>query len=208
MTSRQPILLLDGAARQPVPAELVEELTLEDIQRVDASWTPFLRQALRNARANGLTLNDLPEHSHWQWERKWHSAAAGSQFLSIECEGETQAMMSVRTDKTCRLPEQSGLPLIYVDYLAAAPWNLPGLMGQSRFRRGGLALLVAAVQLSRESGYNGRIGLHSLPKAESFYHDRCGMTDLGKDIFYEDLHYLEMTEAQSAAFTEGTEQWI
>ena len=206
--NRTPIFLLDGAARQPVSADLVESLTLEDVQRVDASWTPFLRQALRDALANGLALDDLPEHSHWQWERKWRSSAAGSRFLGIECEGEMQAMMSVRTDKTCRLPDQSGLPLIYVDYLAAAPWNLPGVAGQSRFRRGGLALLVAAVQLSRESGYNGRIGLHSLPKAENFYRDRCGMTDLGRDFFYEDLRYLEMTEAQSSAFTEGIKQWI
>ena len=202
--NRVPIFLLDGATRQPVNADLVEDITLEDIQRVDASWTPFLRQALRDALAEGLAPDDLPEHSHWQWERKWRSSAPGSQFLGIECETEMQAMMSVRTDKTCRLPEQSGLPLIYVDYLAAAPWNLPELVRQPRLRGGGLALLAAAVRLSRQIGYNGRIGLHSLLQAENFYRDKCGMSDLGRDIFYEDLRYLEMTEAQSAAFTERT----
>ena len=204
MSERTPLYLLDGTTRQPVNAELVEQLTLEDVQRVDASWTPFLRQALRDALADGLAPDDLPEHSHWQWERKWRFAAAGSQFLGIECAGEMQAMMSVRTDKACRLPEQSGLPLVYVDYLAAAPWNLPEVVGQPRFRGSGLALLAAAIQFSRQSGYSGRIGLHSLPQAEEFYRAKCGMTDLGKDIFYEDLRYLEMTEARSSAFLERT----
>ncbi len=204
MKSRQPILLLDGAAWQPVNADLLEDVTLEDIQRTDALWTPFLRQALTQAFVNGLAPGDLPEHTHWQWERKWRFAAAGSQFVGIECEGEMQAMMSVRTDKTCRLPEQFGLPLIYVDYLAAAPWNLPELVRQPRFRRCGILLISAAIQLSRESGYNGGIGLHSLLQAEDFYRDKCGMVDLGRDIFYEDLRYLEMTEAQSTAFTERT----
>jgi hypothetical protein len=173
--SRQPTLLLDGAARQPVPADLVEGLTLEDVERVDAFWTPFLRQALRDALVDGLSPDDLPEHSHWQWERKWRFAAAGTRFFGIECEGETQAMMSVRADKIGRLPEQSGLPLLYVDYLAAAPWNLPELVRRPRLRGSGLALLGAAVRLSRQIGYNGRIGLHSLPKAESFYRDKCGI---------------------------------
>ena len=180
-------------------------MTLEDIQRTDALWTLSLRQALTEAFADGLTPDDLPEHLHWQWERKWRSAPANSQFLGIEHNGEMQALMSVRTDKTCRLPEQSGLPLVYVDYLAAAPWNLPELVRHPRFRRGGSTLLVAAVRLSRRIGYNGRMGLHALPQAEEFYRTKCGMADLGKDFFYEDLRYLEMTEAESSVFTEGTE---
>ena len=204
MSERSPLFLLDGITRQPVNADLLEDVTLEDIQRTDALWTPFLRQALTQAFTNGLAPSDLPEHTHWQWERKWRSAAPGSRFLGIECAGEMQAMMSVRTDKTCRLPEQSGLPLIYVDYLAAAPWNLPELVRQPRFRRCGILLISAAIQLSRESGYNGRIGLHSLLQAEDFYRDKCGMVDLGTDIFYEDLCYLEMTEARSITFTERT----
>ena len=203
--NRLTLFLLDGVTRQPVSGFLVEDVTLEDIRRTDALWASSLRQALAEAFASGLGQNDLPEHLHWQWERKWHSSPAGSRFLGIEHDGEMQALMSVRTDKTCRLPEQSGLPLIYVDYLAAAPWNLPELVHQPRFRRGGFTLLVAAARLSRQMGYNGRIGLHSLPQAEDFYRSRCGMTDLGRDIFYEDLCYLEMTAAESDAFIEGTE---
>ena len=152
MSRRSPILLLDGMTRQPVEAVLVEDVTREEVRRTDALWTPFLRTALTEACANGLLPDDLPEHAHWVWERKWQAASKSSRFLGIECDGAMQALMIARTDKLCRLPEQFGLPLVYVDYLAAAPWNLPELVRQPHFRGGGLALLAAAIQLSRQSG--------------------------------------------------------
>ena len=61
-------------------------------------------------------------------------------------------------------------------------------------------LIATAVQLSLEEGFRGRIGLHSLPQAETFYATNCGMTDLGKDTKKEGLRYFEMTPAQAAAF--------
>ena len=35
--------------------------------------------------------------------------------------------------------------------------------------------------LSEELEFHGRIGLHSLPQADGFYANTCGMTDLGAD---------------------------
>ncbi len=204
MSNRTSILLLKGSTRQPVDASLVEGVTLEEIRRTDALRTPFFRTAFADALATGVSTDALPEHAHWQWERKWRAALKSSQFLGVECEGAMQALMIVRTDKTCRLPDQFGLPLVYVDYLASAPWNLPELVPQPRFRRGGLALIAAALRLSEQIGYNGRVGLHSLPQAEEFYRAKCGMADLGVDPFYEDLHYLKMTPAQSQAFLDRT----
>ena len=204
MSNRSPVLLLDGQTRQPISADLIEGMTLAEIRRTDALWTPFLKTALADALANGLPLDALPEHAHWQWERKWRVVATSSRFLGIERDGAMQALMIVRTDKACRLPAQFGLPLVYVDYLAVAPWNLPELVPQPRFRRGGLALLAAAVRLSDQIGYNGRIGLHSMPQAEEVYRAKCGMSDLGVDPFYEDLHYLETTPEQSQDFLHRT----
>ena len=202
MRERAPIVLLDGATKAPVEAVLIEDVTVQEIRQADETWAPFLRQALRDDAARGLPPGYLPEHAHWVWERKWRSATPASRFFGIECEGEMQALMAVRIDKTCRLPEHQGLPLVYVDYLAAAPWNLPEIAVQPRFRRCGLILISAAIQLSHEEGYNGRIGLHSLPQAEDFYRVKCGMTDLGRDTDYEDLRYLETTAVQAQALVE------
>jgi hypothetical protein len=48
--------------------------------------------------------------------------------------------------------------------------------------------------------FKGRIGLHSLPQANAFYANTCGMTDLGFDQDYEGLRYFEMTPGQAEAF--------
>ena len=54
--------------------------------------------------------------------------------------------------------------------------------------------------LSEELEFHGRIGLHSLPQANGFYADTCGMTDLGADPDYEGLRYFEMTPEDAQAF--------
>jgi hypothetical protein len=64
----------------------------------------------------------------------------------------------------------------------------------------GSVLINAAIQLSQAEGFRGRIGLHSLSQAATFYRDRCGMTDFGPDSTHHDLTYFEMDESQAAAF--------
>mgnify|MGYP001574334861 FL=1 len=61
-------------------------------------------------------------------------------------------------------------------------------------------LLLAAVQLSLDEEFQGRIGLHSLPQADDFYSTKCGMTSLGRDGRYQNLTYFEMTREQAAEF--------
>ena len=58
----------------------------------------------------------------------------------------------------------------------------------------------AAIALSQELEFKGRIGLHSLPQANSFYANTCGMSDLGMDPDHLGLRYFEMTSEQAEAF--------
>jgi hypothetical protein len=65
----------------------------------------------------------------------------------------------------------------------------------------GSLLVRAAIELSREEGFKGRIGLHSLPQSNAWYANMCGMTDLGADPGYShQLRYFEMTPEQAEAF--------
>ena len=73
-------------------------------------------------------------------------------------------------------------------------------MGPPRYHGVGSILIKAAVALSEDSEFHGRIGLHSLPQANDFYANTCGMTDLGIDPDYEGLRYFEMTPEQARAF--------
>jgi hypothetical protein len=205
VSERSAIVLIDGATREPVEATLIDGVTVTEMKAADRAWLPYLRRAVRDAKARGVTLDQLPEHKHWEWRRKARYMTPDSRGFGIECDGEMQALMLImRRGKRCRLEGQQGRLLVYIDYITTAPWNLSGLTTAPRYRGSGLALVGSAVELSLKYGYDGRIGLHSLPQAEEFYRGRCGMIDLDLDEDYEGLRYFEMTAPQAMALLERT----
>jgi hypothetical protein len=112
-----------------------------------------------------------------------------------------QGLMLVNLTKlTCRLPSQKGKDLAYVEYVSTAPWNRPEISGVQQFHGIGINMIRAAIEVSRNEGFHGRLGLHSLSQAGDFYRLTCGMTSLGTDDHYEGLDYFEMTSAQADAF--------
>jgi len=121
------------------------------------------------------------------------------QSFAVVAQGKTQGLMRVELNHTGRIASQAGRPLVYVEYLEVAPWN-HGDAEDQRFRGVGTALMTAAVDLSLSEGFAGRVALHSLPQAESYYRESCGMTDLGADPLYDHLRYFEMTVQQAAKF--------
>ena len=186
-------------------ADLLDGVSLDAVKEAEALWQPFLIQALEQARAAGAISFDLPEHKHWDWLRKARYALVRQNFrlLGVICEGEMQGLTILRTDHTSRLAEMLGEPLVYVDYLAAAPWNLRGLASVPRFAGVGRVLIGAAVQVSQVQGWEGPVGLHSLPQAESFYRRTCRMQDLGRDDHYDKLRYFELSTADADTFLQG-----
>ena len=121
--------------------------------------------------------------------------------FSIVCDGLTQGMMIVHTVKhRGRLDDQKGQHLVYVEFVENVPWNQPEMFDPPRYRGVGGILIRAAVALSEELEFHGRIGLHSLPQANGFYANTCGMTDLGADPDYEGLRYFEMSPENTQAF--------
>jgi hypothetical protein len=92
-----------------------------------------------------------------------------------------------------RLPCRARLAdgyVAYVDYLESAPWNLKSSANPPRFFGVGTVLLAEAIRIAAEEGWEGRVGLHSLPQAEAFY-EKCRMTRVGADQNYYDLVYYE-----------------
>lgn len=70
--------------------------------------------------------------------------------------------------------------LVYVRYLATAPWNRVEVSSQNGFFGIGRLLVGRFVLDSVLRGHDGRIGLHSLRASNSFY-DALGFTSLGAD---------------------------
>jgi hypothetical protein len=109
-------------------------------------------------------------------------------------------MMVAHSPYLARLAPDAGGPLVYIDYLESAPWNIRPLAESPRYGAVGMRLLWAAVEVSVAEGFAGRVGLHSLPQAEPFYEQACGMTNLGVDPDYESLNYFEFTRGGAEVF--------
>jgi GNAT superfamily N-acetyltransferase len=142
------------------------------------------------------------ENDHWNWETKVTDSARLISYptMAIECSGEPQGLMLLRTDGYyARLPCQNGKPLVYVTYLATAPWNQVEIAGIRKFKGVGTLLIRAAVEMSFDVGFKGRIGLHSLPQAEAFY-ERHGIEFLGIDADKQHMKYFELSEQKAAEF--------
>lgn len=195
--------LLDRRSKAVVDASLHTPVDVRFAYRADDAWQTFL--ALNDSKRSAAGLPPVPlEHSHWRWSEK---VAETEHLLSlptigIECEGDVQGLMLLKTDgEFCRLKEQTGKPLVYVWFLASAPWNLPEVESDPRYQGVGSILMRTAIDISRDLEFKGRIGLHSLRRSEGWYH-KLGFQCLGEDPDKK-LKYFEMTAEAATAFAEG-----
>ncbi|MFM9966341.1 MAG: GNAT family N-acetyltransferase [Planctomycetaceae bacterium] len=140
----------------------------------------------------------VEESSHWDWRKKVRSVRRNSRQDSFAIEfGElTQGLMIVTSGKRSRIEVGEKRELIYVDYVEVAPWNRNGWKPQRLFASIGSVFVRVAIDFSFDRGFEGRIGLHSLPQADGFYR-RMGLLDLGPDTDYDDLRYFEMTSTRA-----------
>lgn len=164
----------------------------------------MIEARVQDLTRQGIPLGQWPQHAHWDWEMKAVHVAGllAYQILGIECEREMQGLMLAATvGKSCRIPAQLGKPIVYVHFLATAPWNDRDFIPEPLYGGVGKIFLAAAIQISIDNGFKGRIGLHSLPQDDAFY-TGCGMTDLGQDSSpgAQNLRYFEMTPDQAHVF--------
>lgn len=140
---------------------------------------------------------------------KWPEIAAAAvervdlDSFAVEAGGVTQGLMLLNLNRRSRIDGQQQAHLVYVELLATAPWNRNGFVDQPKYKGVGRLLLAAAISLSYEQEFFGRVGLHALVQSENWYEQICGMTNLGPDPAYADLRYFEMTEGQAQVFLGG-----
>jgi hypothetical protein len=207
---RTGVHIIDNATGQPVEAELFDEVTVEHFIETQQEWRPIVLKAARQLAARG-SHQLIPQHFHWDWTTKAPELKVlANTFYGIRYENKLQGLMKLETVGQfcrCRLPEQAGNALVYVDYVEVAPWNLKALMSslgeKARYNAIGSRLIEAAVLKSKEEDCKGRIGLHSLPMTESFYSKACRMTPVGRDPAKQNLLWLEYTPEQAENFLTG-----
>ena len=200
MITRRTTRLDDRDADAIIAAEIVYEISRDEVIDIHMDWQPARLEALKTLRGQG---KPWPENWHWDWSRKAENLNfLAYRCLALECQGRAQGLLMISTiGWRGRGNVQLGKPVLYVEYVESAPWNLAGLVESPRFSGVGIALIHAAIQVSAEEGFGGRVGLHSLPQSEPFY--RRYMQEFGMDSAHaEKLCYFEMTEDQAKDFVE------
>jgi hypothetical protein len=204
-----PIYLLNAVTSEPETAELWDGITEKQLSDWEGEWLPELFKSVQQLHRAGIERKHWPQSRHWNWRRKTEALQGmlAQPGFSIVCNGITQGMMILDTAmKRCQIENQKGKEIVYVDFIENAPWNRPELHEPALYRGVGSIMIRAAIALSEELEFKGRIGLHSLPQANSFYANTCGMSDLGMDADYQNLRYFEMTPEQAEAFiAKGTQ---
>jgi hypothetical protein len=180
----KPIKVQLTGASGKVPAIMRELDPGIDFQSWKNHWKPLLEDS-------------LAEDSHWEWPQKYaRRSRINYEHYAIECDKMTQGMMIIETDFH---ESTKGKNLVYVDFVAIAPWNRKDIVRNPKYRQIGSLLMYLAVKRSEQLGYKHRTGLHSLPAACAFY-AKLGMHDFGADPNYQNLHYFEFDEQTGKAF--------
>jgi hypothetical protein len=202
--SFQVVRLLKNPGKTPVEAKLHTAVSLEQLSQAESKWKDLRYEVVLNLIREGRTREQMPEHWHWDWVAKVRNIAlSGIHVFGIECEGDWQGLVMITHEGySTRSTVDQGLPLAYVKYIESAPWNVKNMTATPRFSGVGVRLMEAVVRQSMREGFSGRVGLHSLPLAKSFY-EAIGFSFLAVDADVEDLPYYEMSAAASLRFLEG-----
>lgn len=174
---QQSVQLVRGQDNQIVQATLLC-LAQKHLDDFDNLWLEQLRLYRQSDK-------------YWDWVLKKRISLSNENYESyaIEYEGRTQGLMWIET-QWHRSQVEVGQRIVYVEALATAPWNRLTIQMPPFLKGVGTLLLNFARRKSSELGYEGRIGLHSLPEAQRFYDSRK-MMNFGPDPDKEDLIYFE-----------------
>jgi hypothetical protein len=202
-----PIEVFAVAEQEWVAGTLFFGIAEQNLEHYEQKWLPELlrrrREAVKLLKA-GQKIS-IVEDAHWDWAKKMlreHRAPLGFRSCAVEVKGETEGLMQVEL-ATHRSRADRNLNLAYVDYVSIAPWNRPWPEQSPRFKAIGSILLREAIRTSMDEGFRGRIGLHALPGAVTWYRDKLKMKAFGADPDYQGLHYFEFTEQQAKRFMDG-----
>ena len=179
------VQLFDRRTHETVAAEITA-MTDRDVEVLNATWMPAFQQRYERQEQDEDFL--MWNTGKGYLDLVFHREELQS-FVLIADDIVQGVLLLESVPLMSRLePDRS---LVYVRYLATAPWNRRNKIGPGWFRGVGTLLLAHAVQESRDLGCDGRLGLHSLRGSDEFY-QRQGLDNLGLDAARRGLTYFEL----------------
>lgn len=199
-----PIKLEDRHSGELIDATIFDGISEENLLEYRDIWVPQLNEAVARAKElirQGKHAENPAEDGHWDWTGKVLKTrdSLSHKHFAIECEGKTQGLMQLQLSMR-RSRIKAHQHLVYIDYLSVAPWNRKIIDPKPRFKLIGTMLIVQAIGTSIEEGFEGRIGLHALPRAAHWYRQTLKMTSFGRDDDYYGLEYFELSQEEAQAY--------
>jgi len=120
-------------------ATLFRGIDQDGLRDIEEHWKPMFDAAAPENR---------PEDAHWEWADKVLRAQTkplNCEIFGIEADNKTQGMMLViKLGRQCfsRHQEHPGAPLVYIDFLATAPWNRPSMGDAPAYKGVGVTLFM------------------------------------------------------------------
>lgn len=199
MSEQSPTFLFARETGELVPVTFHDGITSAEISAAQLSWAPKMAQLQTELEKAGVSKELWPEHRYWNWNVKFLKTLIEDdiRLFGLEHEAEMQGLIFATPNRKSKLDPKKRL--VYVDYLATAPWNLSyKTVQQGRFKLVGSVLLAAAVQLSRDEGAEGRVGLYALPQSVSWY-QKLHFTEVASAA-QDKLRYFELQPDQAKEF--------
>jgi hypothetical protein len=189
----QPIELRTKNKGEERLSATLREATMQDLTDLEDKWNGEYRQQHPNAAER----YEKTPHAFWNWGAVIARTLNNEQHFCFVIEStrgiEGAIYMNTDSEKS-RVPE--GREQVYVEYLAAAPWNESKQKGAVQV---GPLLLNFAIEFSLKLGLGGRIGLHAKPSAplEDWYRKK-GLREVEREPTADGpMLYFEANEAEA-----------
>ncbi len=189
------VRLYDGLTQNPVAAEITA-MTHCHVQILNSSWIPAiqLRHHAQERDEDFLMWNTGKGYLDLLIRRE------NLRSFALIAEENVQGVLLLQ-GKTQPSRLEPNRPLIYVRYLATAPWNRRDKSGPGLLRGVGTLLMAWALQESQNVGCDGRLGLHSRRSSDDFYH-RLGFHNFGLDAARRGMNYFELSSSGETEFSD------
>lgn len=206
MSERSRTYLFDRAISEYVDAEFIDGIKWPEIAAAESAWKPAMDELVRLLAEANVTKEKWPQHRYWNWNWKFlMSEVEGWRTFGVRRDLQIQGLMIADENRRSRIDADLGLT--YINFVATAPWNLSFPPVQAgRYAQVGRVLFASAVQLSRESGHEGRVGLYAIRQSLGWYKG-IGMVEFERENIevmtndgVEVLHYCEMTPETATTF--------
>lgn len=192
-----PVKIFNNRNQNLESALLFEGLEEHNIADHENKWIPQLEAANNQAALDGYP--PVAEDAHWRWSNKLNhsSGQIAYRHYAIEYRNYTVGLLMLKlVGMKSKIEPQKDL--VYIDYISVCPEARKEITDPPMFKAIGSLLFQVAIEVSFEEGMQGRIGLHSLPKAVNWYQNKMRMKNLGPDISYQNLLYFELSSDVAA----------